>query len=334
MLLPGFNALRVPARFWMMATMCLAVVGAVVFDRLGARVGGKRSMVCGALCLGVLADTWVAPMPVSELPPVFAAVTCISDPKAPIVELPLGHVYRDVAGMYRQMSHGHPLVNGYSGYFPPHYAALRFGLELHDPDMLAQLASHGVRDVIVDLDVEKGVWEKYVRSYPGAKRVCTEGRQSLYHIEPQESSAALAAPGVTLAPSAIRASINESDIAAMVDNDRTTRWQSGPQLPDTTVELEFGSVRTVSGIDLQLGPFAEDFPRGLIIEATEDWRSWTEIWRGGSAGLAFVGAFERPLDVPLKYRFAPVQARGLRLKLTERDNTYYWSIAELRVLGP
>jgi hypothetical protein len=334
MLLPGFNALRVPARFWMMTTMCLAVVGAVVFDRLGSRVGGKRSIVCAALCLGVLADTWVAPMPLSELPPTFNAVTCVTDPKAPIVELPLGDVYRDVAGMYRQMSHGHPLVNGYSGYFPPHYAALRFGLELHDPDMLAQLASHGIQDVIVDHDVEKGVWEKYVRSYPGAKRVCTEGRQSLYRIEAQESPAAPAARGVALAPSAIRASINESEVAAMVDNDRTTRWQSGPQLPDTTVELEFGSVRTVSGIDLQLGPYAEDFPRGLIIEASEDWRAWTQIWRGGSAGLAFVGAFERPLDVPLKYRFAPVQARALRMRLTDRDDTYYWSISELRVLGP
>jgi hypothetical protein len=48
------------------------------------------------------------------------------------------------------MSHHRPLVNGYSGYFPPHYAALRFGLMLRDHDVLSQLAARGVTDIIVD----------------------------------------------------------------------------------------------------------------------------------------------------------------------------------------
>ncbi len=60
-------------------------------------------------------------------------------------------------------------------------------------------------------------------------------------------------------------------------------------------------------------------------------RPGREVWRGGSAGLAFVGAFEAPRDVPLRYRFAPTPARLLRMKLTKNDDTYYWSIAEMRV---
>ena len=40
MSLPGFNSLRVPARFWMVTTLCLAVVGAIVFDKLAARLAG------------------------------------------------------------------------------------------------------------------------------------------------------------------------------------------------------------------------------------------------------------------------------------------------------
>ena len=78
----------------------------------------------------------------------------------------------------------------------------------------------------------------------------------------------------------------------------------------------------------------EDFPRGLIIEASHDGQTWREVWRGGSAGLAFPAAFEDPRDVPLRYRFAPTPARLLRLKLTKNDKTYYWSIAEMRVVGP
>jgi hypothetical protein len=120
----------------------------------------------------------------------------------------------------------------------------------------------------------------------------------------------------------------------MTDDDQTTRWESGPQSDHTAVEIDLGGVGTVAGVELLLGPFVQDFPRGLIIEVSEDGQSWREVWQGGSAGLAFVAAFEAPRDVPLRYRFAPTPARSLRMKLTKNDDIYYWSIAEIRVLGP
>ena len=88
-------------------------------------------------------------MPLADTPKPFAALGC-GKAGGPIVELPLGDTYPDVAAMYRQMSHRRPLVNGYSGYFPPHYAALRFGLTLRDHDVLTELAARGVTDIIVD----------------------------------------------------------------------------------------------------------------------------------------------------------------------------------------
>jgi hypothetical protein len=132
----------------------------------------------------------------------------------------------------------------------------------------------------------------------------------------------------------IRASVNGADIGLMIDRDRTTRWESGPQSSRTYVELDLGGVRTVAGVELALGPFVEDFPRGLLIEASEDGQTWRQLWRGTSAGRAFLGAFEAPLDVPLRYHFEPTAARLLRMHLTANDDTYYWSIAELKVLGP
>jgi hypothetical protein len=42
MYLPGFNSLRVPARFWMTVTLCLAVIGAMVFARLTEKLGRLR----------------------------------------------------------------------------------------------------------------------------------------------------------------------------------------------------------------------------------------------------------------------------------------------------
>jgi hypothetical protein len=335
MYLPGFNSLRVPARFWMVTTLCLAVVGALVFDRLASKFGRARVALAALVSIGVLADTWISVMPLAEMPKQFRVFDCGGRSTSPIVELPLGYTYPDVAAMYRQMSHGRPLVNGYSGYFPPHYAALRFGLTLRDPDVLTQLAAHGVTDIVVDREPDPdGRWDKYVASNPNARLICADGRQSLYRISRTDTPPAATTGGRQLPVAVIRPSVNEGAVTAMIDQDRTTRWESGPQSDRTMIELDLGAVRTVSGLDLSLGPFVEDFARGLVIEASQDGATWTEVWNGGSAGLAFVGAFEAPRDVPLRYRFAPTAARLLRMRLTRNDETYYWSIAELKVIGP
>ncbi|MEO5741236.1 MAG: discoidin domain-containing protein [Vicinamibacterales bacterium] len=334
MYLPGFNSLRVPARFWMTVTLCLAVIGAIVFARLTERLGRMALLAAGIVAFGILADTWMAAMPLAETPKTFPALKCAQD-GGPIVELPLGYTYPDVAAMYRQMSHGRPLVNGYSGYFPPHYAALRFGLTLRDHDVLTELAARGVTNVIVDREPDPdGRWDNYVASYPQAMLVCTEGKQSLYRLSPVEAVKRSAATGTPIPIAVIRPNVNEGAATAMTDQDRTTRWESGPQSNRTAVEIDLGGTRTVAGIDLLLGPFVEDFPRGLLIEVSEDGESWREVWQGGSAGLAFAGAFESPREVPLRYRFPPTPARMLRMKLTKNDDTYYWSIAEMKVSGP
>lgn len=332
--LPGFNSLRVPARFWMTVTLCLAVIGGMVFARLTEKLGRMRLAAAAIVAFGVLADTWMAAMPLAAAPKPFAALGCAGAATGPIAELPLGHTYLDVAAMYRQMSHRRPLVNGYSGYFPPHYAALRFGLMLRDQDVLTQLAARGVTDFIVDREPDPdGRWDQYVASHPQAALVCTEGKQSLFRVAPVAGSVP-ATGGTPIAIAVIRPNVNEAAVTSMTDRDRTTRWESGPQSDRTTVEIDLGGTRTVTGIDLSLGAFVEDFPRGLAIDASEDGQTWREVWSGGSAGLAFVGAFEAPRDVPLRYRFAPTAARLLRLKLTKNDETYYWSIAEMRVVGP
>jgi hypothetical protein len=331
--LPGFNALRVPARFWMTATLCLAVVGAIVFDRLTAKFGTRRIAVAALVAFGVLADTWMSAMPLADTPKPFRAMACEGAKSGPLIELPLGETDSDVAAMYRQMSHKRPVVNGYSGYFPPHYSALQFGLTLRDPDVLTQLARYGVTDVVVNRERDRdGRWDQYVSSHPRARRVCREGQQTLYQIS--DAGTAAPAAGHPVAVSAVRPNVNETVVAAMFDGDRTTRWQSGPQSDRTIVDLDLGAVRTVTGVDLMLGRFVQDFARGLVIEVSEDGQSWREVWRGGSAGLAITAALESPLDVPLRYRFAPSPARIIRMRLTKNDETYYWSIAELAVVGP
>ena len=114
----------------------------------------------------------------------FAALDCAAGARGPMVELPLGE--SDILMLLRCTGRCRisvRLVNGYSGYFPPHYSALRFGLSLRDPDVLTQLAAHGINDIVVNRGEDpRGRWDDYVKSHPNARHLCTEGKQSLYRV--------------------------------------------------------------------------------------------------------------------------------------------------------
>jgi hypothetical protein len=340
MILPGFSALRVPARFWMMTVLCLAVIGSIIFDRLMPKVGLNRLAVAGILALGILADGWVAPFPLVPAPPAWAAEQCIP-PQVPrsssgaVMELPLGEPFRDVGAMYRAMAHGRPLVNGYSGFFPPHYPALRFGLDLLEDDVLTQLANHGVEYIVINRnDDGDGIWRRYVSEHRGARQICAEEQQTVYRLTPTaESGATPTSSGSPIQVAAIHATVNEHAVTNMTDGDRTTRWESGVQRDNVEMQIDLGAVKSVDEVELRLGPFIEDFPRLMVIEASEDGQIWNERWRGGSAGLAFVGAFQDPANVPLTYRLDGTRARYLKLRLLANDDTYYWSVAEIMVRG-
>jgi hypothetical protein len=332
MVLPGFSSLRVPARFWMMTTLCLAVIGAMVFDRLTSRGASWRPIAALAIALGVLADGWVTKFPMAPVPPDWGVETCVKD--GAVAELPLGRTENDVTAMYRAMRHGHPVVNGYSGYFPPLYTVLRFALGLRDLEVFSQLASHGAPNVVVDKTADpSGEWQRYVEAYPRAQVVCSDDRQVLFRLSPLLSPMKAPSSARPLKIATVRANVHEADLQYMMDNDRTTRWETGPQSDSIVMDIDLGETKSVAAVETTLGPYVADFPRLLSIQVLGDGAAWKEIFRGSAAGAAFAGAIESPKDVPVTLAFPPVKARYVRLRLLSNDEKYYWSVAELRVLG-
>jgi hypothetical protein len=75
----------------------------------------------------VLLEYWVAPIPLvrfpSTAPPVYAWLA--AQPSAPVIEFPLPAPEtlpgQDPRYAYMSTFHWRPLVNGYSGYYPPYY---------------------------------------------------------------------------------------------------------------------------------------------------------------------------------------------------------------------
>lgn len=119
MALPGFDAARVPALFSAMTVLCLAVLAAYAVVRLIPRPSWKSRAFTGVVAAALVVDGW-AVVPVVDVPQSIR-VPLTGDL---VVELPRRNHLDDAAAMYRGIEHGRPVVNGYSGYSPPHYGYL------------------------------------------------------------------------------------------------------------------------------------------------------------------------------------------------------------------
>jgi hypothetical protein len=333
LVLPGFDALRVPARFFMLVVMCLAVCAGLAFARIAPRAPRARAVVFTVAALAMLSDGWPSRVPLVEPPPRWAA---LEQPGAgPLLELPATRPGLDLQILYRGMFHGRPLVNGYSGHFAPHYGALRTSLTRFDHDLLSRLSRLGVRQVAVNrVEDPDEAWVRYVSSYPGVELVGAAEGWRLFRLprapRPASHETALGAP---LPIVALETNVNTDIVQAAIDGDRTTRWHTGPQRPGTYVEIGLGAPRTIAAVRLELGPYAFDFPRALLIEVL-DAGTWTVVWQGSGAGPALAGALEEPRLLPVTFAFEPRVAQQVRLTQQETDSVYYWSIAELAVLPP
>lgn len=331
MMLPGVDGVRVPARFWMLAVLCLSVAGGLALRQLTARWPGRARAVTTAVCLGLLADSWPQFMPTPERP----ESRPIQTRAVARLELPANPIH-DAIVLYRAAEHRRPVFNGYSGYFAPHYWALQYLLNQHDPDVLTRVSAFGAVEVVIDHDLDQnGAWRQFVGGHPRAERVYQDDRYTTYRIQRGERVDALTHPeGSALPVTAIAAEHSAEPVGAMLDGNRITRWHAGrEQRPGDSMTADLGTAREVHGAELLIAGYVADFPRRLTIATSLDGQTWSDAWEGGTAMIALSAALEDPLNVPLPFSFPPRQARYVRFTQTGSERIYYWSVAELRIVG-
>ncbi|MBI4264726.1 MAG: hypothetical protein HY657_10145 [Acidobacteria bacterium] len=165
---PGFDGLRVPARFSMIALLMLAALAGYGAAALGTGIRARWALAVGGV-LFLLEATHVpfqvnvtSPIdgfatPEARLyrperaPAVYGDVARLA-PDAVLVELPLGQPDYDLRAMYYSTVHWRPLLNGYSGFFPPHYGQLWFAvneLPRHPETSMQALRAGGATHAIV-----------------------------------------------------------------------------------------------------------------------------------------------------------------------------------------
>ncbi len=164
MALPGGHSLRVPARFGMLVMLCLSQVAALAV----ARWSGRHRWAIAALVLLVALDGWVPVLRTAPVPPPVDLAGL--DATTPVLEVPMPDLYADTAAMLRATAHGHPLVNGYSGYEPESHVALRTAIQTLDPSGVAAIRRRGPLLVIVDPARDPdGRFRAFVSALPDAR---------------------------------------------------------------------------------------------------------------------------------------------------------------------
>lgn len=204
---PGFDGVRAPSRFWMVGLLALSVLGGFGAAALRRRPAGRVALALAwVMCL---AEARVAPFVVNGMSPVdgfrgpeprlhtsdaapsiYAAVS--QQPATTVLaELPLGQPDFDLRAMYYSTFHWRKLLNGYSGFIPVHYGPLVAALGTPDVDgdrAWTTLRDAGATAVIVHEGAyEQGAGARLslaLREH-GAREVARDGSDVLFTLSPE-----------------------------------------------------------------------------------------------------------------------------------------------------
>lgn len=193
---PGMKGMRVPARFYVFVSFALACAAARGFAELRARLStplARRAfgaLVAAALLIELAPRPlpWISIEPESRFPPVYRWLAGRGDLRA-YVELPFGDdPSAEATAVYHDSLAWRPLVNGYSGYLPPAYLALRDAgcFPLPEGKALDLLHGWGVTHVLLHTAALDRRWERrFVRQWESAGKgivVYDDGADRVYRL--------------------------------------------------------------------------------------------------------------------------------------------------------
>ncbi|MCA1562541.1 MAG: hypothetical protein LC753_11915 [Acidobacteria bacterium] len=299
--LPGYEALRVPARFGMLFAFCLSIAAGLAVHQITPSRRAARFALATVAIAGIALDGWYERMPLMAPP---GRVVLPDVPHAAVFELPPDDTFVSVMSMYRGIFHGRPLINGYSGHMPPHYTIVSLALRRGDPSAVLELARG--RPLILLLSSRSdpsGQLQRLVEALPGIERRDVSSGGNTYVLPAQA-------------------------------RERVAR--GGDALPHTVTEeprehvvFDLGAERVARTIEFPLRWRYEEMGLRLAVEVSTDRVRWTTAWEGFTGGAAVAGALESPLEVPVRLPLADVRARFIRIHPAPP-----WLWRDLKVLAP
>ena len=354
-LVPGFSALRVPARITSVFIVAIAVLAGAGFASLFARLS-KRST---AVAVTILAATIVlegqhgvglteTPNPRDKSWDSVAYEWLKSSPPGAALELNVTQLDDvrpyTIAYQFHALTHRHPIVNGYGGWkssiqelFGSYASPLREpGLAV---DALRGLRTIGVRYVLLHAgtfstteDAAQTVSRIRAasdqiaeeREWPGVwawrlkdLQVATpDSREGLRSLDPRSL--------------AVRASGHEDRVPLMFDGDIDTRWISGdPQDGGEWIEIRFPHETDVARVRFETTPRSvTDYPRRLMLISADGTGAVRTLFEGAVVDRFISALATDELSAPVVIDLPRNRTGTLRIQQAGHG-TNWWSVHEL-----
>ena len=354
--IPGLDGIRVLARVAVVVYLALCVLAAVgvtvLLSKLSRRAGIGTCVLLGIIVVG---EGYGGPMPMIPFEPredtddqaAYEWLTT-SLPGA-VLELPLGErepmtTYYNTQYQFATLQHGHPVVNGYSGYSTPLFRYLNgerspfFELD-HFSDLLRGLRSVGVRYIVV----HEELYGNRTDALATIRTIGDQREQLVGELEFGETTVFWLAgwdePSggenddlreLPISISQVTTSHRNDRWPLAVDGDRDTRWlTSARQSGNEWIEIRLDLAQDIGLVKLGMrNRSMGDYPRELVIESVDAQGVVHPLYRGGVMTQLLRGLIRDwrwiTVDIPLP----PNQTHLLRLRQTSSTRSWYWSIHE------
>jgi hypothetical protein len=181
--LPGLRTIRVPARAWLPAVLCLAMLAGFGAAWLFQRFAHRRRALVTALAVLIVCEGWFGDRTQAVPRPMRAGAIPAG---ALVLDLPVEEGLANAIPQYRAVMGGYRTVNGFSGYEPPHFNPLRHAIADVVPHALD--AYRRLADLYVVLHPGLDAIGRWIATTPGADHLFDLGDASVYRLPRLESA--------------------------------------------------------------------------------------------------------------------------------------------------
>ncbi len=337
-----------------LTVLCLALIGiAALAGWLSRPVATTLAVIVAA---SILVEGYRGPMPLARFVPDDraddqAAYAWLRDaPAGAMIELPIVEAERyplTLRYVFNTLQHGHPIVNGYSGYFSRLNDFLVGGSSplselAHVGGALRGLRALHVRYVTVHLNEYRD--REFGQATLGAfRRLRGQIRQTqvfgevtvlelMPWNEPTWPSTDASTP-ISQLHFRATASHRGDRLSMAFDGDPATRWLTGDrQTGDEWIQIQFDAPRDVARVRLGLARRSlGDYPRILTVESSADGEVFHTLYDASPLPQLLKGIVAHLDGPPIDVTLPPNQTLTLRLRQRGRTRSFYWSIHELQL---
>lgn len=350
---PGMAGMRVPARFAIIFVAGLSVLAGVGAMIVTARLGRRgRAIAVAGLLLAIAADGFTVPLPIERYPgsgrPADRGIAAWlrARPAGAVLHLPaLTFNYQELNWQYATLMHGHPIVNGYSGYDTPLQLLLRHPRSpLHDwahyPAVVRMLRALGVRYVVVhrdDYNLTQSEALEPDRTLQGLRAsgqtMAETGVLDATAFELEPWKAPPEDPGVRIGGRDLTVTVSEGEDrgAALVDGDLDSRW-IGHQGGGSWIAARLAAPADVARVGLVLAARSVgDYPREIQVEST-DGQGRSRVLYRDSPYPELIRGFIANAEYPvISIVLPPNETAILTVRETAVDPDAWWSVHELQL---